>query len=142
MTIMEFVNDQRNLVKMFKLKMKKLFSTILVTVLFFCGNTYADNHIITIQCQYDDPGLSFLKPIYVINLETKKVKVGATSMYVLKYSDTEILLGKANAALSEKMEIDRMTGRYQKEQIFYGTSEEEKKIVNGSGICQKVEKAF
>ena len=121
--------------------MKKYLS-IIALALFFSGNAYADNHIITIQCQYDDPSLSFLKPIYVINLETKKVKVGATSMYVLKYSDTEILLGKANAALSEKMEIDRMTGRYQKEQIFYGTSEEEKKIVNGSGICQKVEKAF
>jgi len=63
-------------------------------------------------------------------------------MYVLKYTDDEILLGKANAALSEKMKIDRITGRYTKEQIFYGTSEEEKKIVNGSGICQKVEKAF
>ena len=48
-------------------------------------------------------------------------------MYVLNYSDNEILLGKANAALSEKMKIDRITGRYQKEQIFYGTSEEEKK---------------
>ena len=121
--------------------MKKLFITLLLA--FFSSNTaFADNHIITIQCKYDDTGLSFLKPIYVINLETKKVKVGATSMHILKYSDNEILLGKANAALSEKMEIDRITGRYQKEQIFYGTSEEEKKIVNSSGICQKVEKAF
>ena len=115
---------------------------IVVLGLLLSPNAYADDHIITIKCKYDDPGLSFLKPIYVINLETKKVKVGATSMYVLNYSDNEILLGKANAALSEKMKIDRITGRYQKEQIFYGTSEEEKKVVNGSGICQKVEKAF
>ena len=121
--------------------MKKLFLALLFAI--FSSNTsYADSHTITIQCQYDDPNLSFLKPIYVINLETKKVKVGATSMYVLKYTDDEILLGKANAALSEKMKIDRITGRYTKEQIFYGTSEEEKKIVNSSGICQKVEKAF
>jgi hypothetical protein len=121
--------------------MKKLL-VIVVLGLLLSPNAYADDHIITIKCKYDDPGLSFLKPIYVINLETKKVKVGATSMYVLNYSDNEILLGKANAALSEKMKIDRITGRYQKEQIFYGTSEEEKKVVNGSGICQKVEKAF
>jgi len=120
---------------------KKLFIALLFA-LFSSNTSYADSHIITIQCQYDDPNLSFLKPIYVINLETKKVKVGATSMYVLKYTDDEILLGKANAGISEKMKIDRITGRYTKEQIFWGASEEEKKIVNSSGICQKVEKAF
>lgn len=121
--------------------MKKLLS-ILVLSLLFCGSAYAGNHIITIQCKYDDPSLSFLKPIYVINLETEKVKVGATSMQVIKHDENKIILGKVNAALSEIMTIDRITGLYQSKKIFYGTSEEDKKEVKGSGICQKVEKAF
>ena len=121
--------------------MKKLLA-IVVLGLLWSGNAFADNHIITIQCKHDDPSLSFLKPIYVINLETKKVKVGATSMHVMKYDENKIILGKVNAALSEIMKIDRITGLYEKEQIFYGISGEDKKEVKGSGICQKIEKAF
>ena len=121
--------------------MKKLLG-IVVLGLLWSGNTFADNHIITIQCKHDDPSLSFLKPIYVINLETKKVKVGATSMHVVKHDENKIILVKVNAALSEIMKIDRITGLYEKEQIFYGISGEDRKEVKGSGICQKVEKAF
>ena len=120
--------------------MKKLFSTILVLTLLLSGNAYADKQII-IQCADDDPKI-FLLPIYNINLENKKVKVGASSLYVLKYNENELILGEVTALYSEKMEIDRITGRYQKLQIFYGKSEEEKKVIKSSGICEKVEKAF
>tara|TARA_B110000902_G_C13822466_1_gene404236 strand:- start:147 stop:515 length:369 start_codon:yes stop_codon:yes gene_type:complete len=122
--------------------MKKLFSTILVICSLLGGNAYADNHIITIQCKNDDPDLSIFRPIYVINLETKKVEVGATYMQVVKYSEKEILLGKSNAGVSEMMQIDRLTGRYSSEQTFWGKSEEEKKIIISTGYCIKIKKAF
>ena len=121
--------------------MKKLLGIVVLSLL-LSGNVFADNHIITIQCKHDDPNLSFLKPIYVINLETKKVKVGATSMHVVKHDENKIILGKVNAALSEIMKIDRITGLYEKDQTFYGSSKEDEKKIKSSGICQKVEKAF
>jgi len=124
-----------------KLMIKKLLS-IIALGLFLSGNAYADNHIITIQCKNDDPDLSIFRPIYVINLETKKVEVGATYMQVVKYSEKEILLGKSNAGVSEMMQIDRLTGRYSSEQTFWGKSEEEKKIIISTGYCIKIKKAF
>ena len=121
--------------------MKKFLYLIFFSLL-FSVNAYADNHIIIIQCKNDDPDLSIFRPIYVINLETKKVEVGATYMQVVKYSEKEILLGKSNAGVSEMMQIDRLTGRYSSEQTFWGKSEEEKKIIISTGYCIKIKKAF
>ena len=55
--------------------MKKLLFTILFTLV-LSGGAFANNHLILIQCKDDNPDLAFLQPIYEINLETKKVKVG------------------------------------------------------------------
>ena len=101
--------------------MKKLL-VIVVLGLLLCGNAFAEKHILTIQCQDDDPNLSIFKPIYIINLDNKKVKVGASSMQVVKHNENKIILGKVNAGLSEIMTIDRITGLYNSEKIFYGTT--------------------
>tara|TARA_B100000963_G_C22441691_1_gene586887 strand:- start:106 stop:489 length:384 start_codon:yes stop_codon:yes gene_type:complete len=122
-------------------KMKKLLA-IVVLVLLWSPQVLAKEDVITIQCQSDDPNLAIFKPIYIINLKTKSVKVGASTMQVVKFSDTEIILGKVNPALSQIMKIDRLSGRYEDTSTFYGeTKEQEKKIVE-TGICIKKEKAF
>ena len=126
---------------MFKLKMKKLFSTILVTVLFFCGNAYADNHILIIKCKDDDPNMPFT-PTYIINFETKKVKVGATEMQVNKNTETLLILDKVTPGLFRRTSINRLTGQYMSKLIIYGTSKEEQKEVITIGMCKKIEKAF
>ena len=121
--------------------MKKLLG-IVVLCLLLSGNVFAEKHILTIQCQDDDPNLSIFKPIYIINLDNKKVKVGASSMQVVRYNENKIILGKVNAGLSEIMNIDRITGLYTSEKIFYGSTEEDKKKILSSGVCVKKEKAF
>ena len=121
--------------------MKNLLLSLIFT-LCLTNISLADSHIITIQCKDDDPEMSIFRPIYVINLETKKVEVGATYMQVVKYSENEILLGKANAIVSEMMKIDRLTGRYSSEKTFWGNSEDEKKIITTTGYCIKLKKVF
>ena len=121
--------------------MKKLLA-IIVLGLLWSGNAYSDEKILTIQCQHDDPNLAIFKPIYTINLKTKSVKVGASTMQVISYSDSDIILGKVNPALSEIMKLNRLTGRYESNKTFYGkTKEDEKKIIE-TGSCVKIEKAF
>ena len=122
--------------------MIKKFLGIVVLSLLLSGNVFAEKHILTIQCQDDDPNLSIFKPIYIINLDNKKVKVGASSMQVVRYNENKIILGKVNAGLSEIMNIDRITGLYTSEKIFYGSTEEDKKKILSSGVCVKKEKAF
>ena len=63
-------------------------------------------------------------------------------MQVVKHNENKIILGKVNAGLSEIMTIDRITGLYTSEKTFYGTTEEDKKIILSSGVCIKREKAF
>ena len=123
--------------------MKKLLG-IVVLGLLLSGNAYADNHIITIQCENNDPKLSFLRPVYIINLEKRTVVVGASKMGVAEYSETEIILVKANAAMSEIMEINRLNGRYTSKKRFYAgaSSKEDEKEIIETGICVKKEKAF
>ena len=121
--------------------MKKLLA-IVVLGLLWSPQVLAKEDVITIQCQSDDPNLAIFKPIYIINLKTKSVKVGASTMQVVKFSDTEIILGKVNPVFSKIMKIDRLSGRYEDTSTFYGeTKEQEKKIVE-TGICIKKEKAF
>ena len=121
--------------------MKKLLAIVILGLL-WNSQVSAKEEIITIQCQSNDPNLAIFKPIYIINLKTKSVKVGDTSMQVVKYSDTEIILRKINPVFSKIMKIDRLSGRYEDTSTFYGeTKEQEKKIVE-TGICIKKEKAF
>ena len=76
--------------------MKKLLFTILFTLV-LSGGAFANNHLILIQCKDDNPDLAFLQPIYEINLERKKVKVGMSEMIVAREStETELILVKSN----------------------------------------------
>ena len=121
--------------------MKKLLG-ILVLSLLFSGNVFADSHIISIQCKSDDPGLAIFKPIYIINLKTKKVKVGAGKKYLIKFTEDEIVIGDSSAGMSDKMKINRFSGRYEKELIFYGKTEEEKSVINTTGIWVRKKQVF
>ena len=121
--------------------MKKLLG-ILVLILLFSGNVFADSHIISIQCKSDDPALTIFKPIYIINLKTKKVKVGAGKKYLIKFTEDEIVIGDYSAGMSDNMKINRFSGRYEKELIFYGKTEEEKSVINTTGICVRKKQVF
>ena len=124
--------------------MKKLLFTILFTLV-LSGGAFANNHLILIQCKDDNPDLAFLQPIYEINLETKKVKVGMSEMMVAREStETELILVKSNPVMAEIMRINRNTGKYISNKRFFATTgnqEDEKKIIE-TGICVKKEKAF
>ena len=119
---------------------------LLITIsLFFSVKAYADNHLILIQCKDDRPELAFLQPVYEINLETKKVKVGYAEMVVSRNTtETELILLKSNAAMAEIMTINRNTGKYISKKIFYAgaSSKEDEKRITETGICIKKEKAF
>ena len=124
--------------------MKKLLS-ILVLSLLFGVTGHADNHLILIQCKDDRPEMEVLQPIYEINLETKKVKVGMAEMVVSRNStETEIILLKSNPVMAEIMRINRNTGKYISKKRFFSTTgnkEDEKKFI-ATGVCAKIEKAF
>jgi hypothetical protein len=122
--------------------MKKLFSTILVLGLLLSGNAYAEEKDIIIQCQSDSPKFVHIKPIYIINLETKSAKIGVGSMQVVNYSETEIILGKVNEIYSNIMKFNRLTGRYNSDSIFYGKTKEDEKRITDTGTCIKIKKAF
>lgn len=124
--------------------MKKFFAILLYSFLFIV-NSIADDNLIIIQCKNDNPDLAFLQPIYEINLETKKVKVGHTEMVVSRNTtETELILVKSNPVMAEIMRINRYTGKYISKKRFFATTgnqEDEKKITE-TGICLKKEKAF
>ena len=118
--------------------MKKLLIIIVLSLL-WNGNSYAEDDIILIQCQNDNPDLALFRPLYEINLKTKKVKVGASEYYVVGYDTNEILIRKATSVLDIKITFNRNTGRY--EQISTTVGKERKEIVE-KGICVKRKKAF
>jgi hypothetical protein len=122
--------------------MKKLFSTILVMGFLFSGNAYAEEKNITIQCQSDNPKFVSIKAIYIINLETRSAKIGVSSMQVVNYSETEIILGKVNEIYSKIMKLNRLTGRYNSDSLFYGKTKEDEKRITDTGTCIKIKKAF
>jgi hypothetical protein len=125
-------------------RIKNFFLLITISLL-FSVKAYADNHLILIQCKDDRPELAFLQPIYEINLETKKVKVGYAEMVVARNTtETELILVKSNPVMAEILTINRNTGKYISKKRFFsstGNKEDEKKITE-TGICVKIEKAF
>lgn len=121
--------------------MKKLLLIIFISSL-FTNNTFADNHILIIKCKDDDPAMAIFTPTYVINLETKKVKVGASQMQVVKHTETLLILDKVTPGLFRRTSINRLTGQYMSKLIIYGTSKEEQKEVITIGMCEKVERAL
>ena len=110
--------------------------------LIFLNKTYAKEPMILIQCKSDNPDFAIFRPIYEINLETKKAKAGGATYYVIKYDSNEILIGDVNAVMEVRIIFNRNNGKYMKTSRFFGkTKEEEKKIIE-TGICAKKEKAF
>ena len=121
--------------------MKKILGIIVLSLL-LSGNAYAEEKDIIIQCQSDNPKFVYIKPIYIINLETKSAKIGVGSMQVVNYSETEIILGKVNEIYSNIMKFNRLTGRYNSDSLFYGKTKEDEKRITDTGTCIKIKKAF
>ena len=125
--------------------MKKLLGIVVFSLL-LSSNAYSDNHLILIQCKDDRPEMSLLQPIYEINLETKKVKVGMKEMIVHRgTTETEIVLVNSNSVMAEVLRINRNTGRFVHKKRFFAIStgkEEDEKKFTETGVCVKKTKAF
>lgn len=126
--------------------MKKLFSLIFVLGFLFGGAAVAEkkNNQLIIQCKSDNPDLELLRPIYEINFETKKVKVGDAEYLINTVTEDEIVIRKTNFAIDSLITFNRVNGKYYDRQIFFSQTGDRKdeKVIKETGQCVKIDKAF
>ena len=120
---------------------------ILVLSLLLSFNARAAG-IIIIKCTPDDSNKSE-KPVYHMNLSTGEALVGNKSMMIDKWSDSQITLIKPNtvgiglsSGVSEKIILDRLSGKYKKLLIIHGEDKTGDKKITSTGTCRKITKAF
>ena len=124
--------------------MKKLFLSILVTGLLFSGNGYADEDILLIQCQSDDPKLSKFKPLYEIYPKTAKARAGSIEYVIHYFAEDGILISSVNDPIMVSfIFFDRNTGTYKHTKNFSSKKEGDvEKQIQEFGTCVKKEKVF
>jgi hypothetical protein len=118
--------------------MRKLISIFLL-VFFFTNPVKSNEDFLTLQCQSENPDLAIFKPIYIINLKTKKVKVGGDTTFELVHITPHQLVLASHTANSQRiMKIDRLTGKYNQDRKEHSSGK--KNFDNG--ICVKKDKVF
>lgn len=118
--------------------MRNLISIFLL-FFFFSNPVKSNEDFLTLQCQSENPDLAIFKPIYIINLKTKKVKVGGdTSFELVHITPHQLVLASHTANSQRIMKIDRLTGKYNQDRKEHSSG---KKDVD-TGICIKKEKLF
>jgi len=102
------------------------------------------NDKLIIQCKSDNPDFSFLRPIFEINFKTKKVKVGGAQYWVTKVTEDEIMIYKLNPVVESRITFNRINGKYYDRKTFFSDTGDKKdeKVVQDTGQCVKIEKAF
>ena len=122
---------------------KKFILTTIFILLVSINYLIADEDLIIVQCQSDNPDLQFLRPIFEIDIKNKKAKAGYAEYFVAEATSSRIVLHKLNYLTSTFMYLNRNTGAYKEEQTFFSTKkdEDDKKMID-TGVCIKKEKAF
>ena len=99
--------------------MKKLFLSILVICSLLGGNAYADEDMLLIQCQSDDPKLSKFKTLYEIYPKTAKARAGPIKYVINYFAEDGILISSVNDPIMVSfIFFYRNTGKYKHTKNF------------------------
>jgi len=123
--------------------MKKLLA-IIVLGLLWSGNANADEDMLLIQCQSDDPKLSKFKPLYEIYPKTGKARAGPIKYVINYFAEEGILISSVNDPVMESfIFFYRNTGKYKHTKNFPAKKEGGvEKQIKEFGTCVKKEKVF
>jgi hypothetical protein len=124
--------------------MKKLFLSILVICSLLGGNAYADEDMLLIQCQSDDPKLSKFKPLYEIYPKTANARAGPIKYVINYFAEDGILISSVNDPIMVSfIFFYRNTGKYKHTKNFPAKKEGGvEKQIQEFGTCVKKEKVF
>ena len=75
--------------------MKKLLGIMVICSL-LGGNAYADEDMLLIQCQSDDPKLTKFKPLYEIYPKNGKARAGSIEYVINYFTESGILISSVN----------------------------------------------